>query len=74
VAAALAATGRGTVLETEIGDDNAAYDVEVRLVDGRQVEVSLDETFQVSGQEIDEDKSGDTSSVNDRYFDSSTLG
>jgi uncharacterized membrane protein YkoI len=56
VAAALAATGGGTVLETEAGDDGAAYGVEVRLDDGRQVEVNLDETFKVVNQEPDEDQ------------------
>jgi uncharacterized membrane protein YkoI len=59
VAAALAATGGGTVLETEIGDDGAAYGVEVRLDDGRQVEVNLDENFRVVGREADEDKPGE---------------
>jgi uncharacterized membrane protein YkoI len=59
VAAALAATGGGTVLETEAGDDGAAYGVEVRLGDGRQVEVNLDERFQVVGQEADEDRPGE---------------
>jgi uncharacterized membrane protein YkoI len=59
VAAALAATGGGTVLETEAGDDGAAYGVEVRLTDGRQVEVNLDEAFRVIGQAADEDKPGE---------------
>ena len=59
VAAALAATGGGTVLETEAGDDGAAYGVEVRLADGRQVEVNLDESFKVVAQEADEDKPGE---------------
>ena len=56
VAAALAATGGGTVVETEAGDDGAAYGVEVRLDDGRQVEVNLDESFKVVNQEPDEDQ------------------
>jgi uncharacterized membrane protein YkoI len=56
VAAALAATGGGTVLETEAGDDGAAYGVEVRLDDGRQVEVNLDKGFKVVNQEPDEDQ------------------
>jgi uncharacterized membrane protein YkoI len=61
VRAALAATRGGTVLETETGDDGAAYGVEVRLPDGRQVEVNLDQSFKVIGQEPDEDKPGETS-------------
>jgi uncharacterized membrane protein YkoI len=58
VAAALAATGGGTVLETEAGDDGTAYGVEVRLPDGRQVEVNLDRSFKVVGQEANEDQPG----------------
>jgi uncharacterized membrane protein YkoI len=58
-AAALAHTGGGTVTETEIGDDGAAYSVEVRLADGRQVEVNLDERFVVIGQERDDDGAAD---------------
>lgn len=53
-AAALQATGGGTVIETESGDDGAAYGVEVRLPDGREVEVNLDEAFAVIGQEPDD--------------------
>jgi hypothetical protein len=54
-AAALAHTGGGTVTETEVGDDGAAYSVEVRLADGSQVEVNLDERFNVIGQANDDD-------------------
>ena len=39
---ALEHTGGGTVTESEIGDDGAAYSVEVRLADGSQVEVNLE--------------------------------
>jgi uncharacterized membrane protein YkoI len=58
-AAALVHTGGGTVVETEVGDDGAAYGVEVRLDDGRVVEVNLDENFDVVGQENDDDGAGD---------------
>ena len=54
-AAALEHTGGGTVIETEIGDDGAAYGVEIRLDDGSVVEVALDERFRVIGQESDDD-------------------
>ena len=54
-AAALAHTGSGTVTETEVGDDGAAYSVEIRLPDGREVEVNLDSDFRVIGQEDDDD-------------------
>ena len=53
--AALAHTGGGTVTETELGDDGSAYSVEVRLANGDQVEVNLDENFEVIGQEGDDD-------------------
>lgn len=58
-AAALKHTGGGTVTETEIGDDGAAYGVEIRLANGKQVEVNLDENFAVTGQEVDDDGAGD---------------
>ncbi|HXV58309.1 MAG TPA: hypothetical protein VD704_10615 [Gaiellaceae bacterium] len=58
-AAALAVTGGGTVVETEVGDDGAAYGVEVRLDDGSVVEVSLDEGFRVIGREADDEDSDD---------------
>jgi type IV secretory pathway TrbL component len=58
-AAALRHTGGGTVVETETGDDGAAYGVEVRLSDGRVVEVSLDSNFKVVGREADDDGAGD---------------
>jgi hypothetical protein len=53
--AALAHVGGGTVIETEVGDDGAAYGVEVRLPDGRVVEVALDAGFGVVGQVPDDD-------------------
>lgn len=55
VAAALDHTGGGEVTETEVGDDGAAYGVEIRLDDGTQVEVNLDAEFNVIGQENDDD-------------------
>src|SRR3990172_1904367 len=64
IAAALEHTGGGTVTETETGDDGAAYGVEVRLDDGSQVEVNLDENFNVIGQEADDDGAGDQDGAN----------
>lgn len=58
-AVALESTGGGTVTETEAGDDGAAYGVEVRLDDGRVVEVRLDANFHVLGHEADDDGSDD---------------
>ncbi|MBA2361580.1 MAG: PepSY domain-containing protein [Actinobacteria bacterium] len=57
--AALAHTGGGRVTETEIGDSGAAYGVEVKLANGKQVEVELDENFKVIGQEADDDGPND---------------
>ena len=54
VAAALAFTGGGVVLEAEAGDDGAAYGVEIRTAGGRVVEVHLDAAFAVIGSEADD--------------------
>lgn len=59
VAAALEHTSGGTVTESELGDGGSAYEVEVRLDDGSQVEVNLDENFNVIGDEADDDGAGD---------------
>jgi hypothetical protein len=64
-AAALAAHPGGTVTETETGDDGAAYGVEVKLEDGSQVEVNLDENCKVIGQEQDDDGPNDEDGPDD---------
>ena len=46
-AAALAYTGQGKVTETEVGDEDSYYEVEVTLDNGKQVDVQLDKTFHV---------------------------
>lgn len=56
-AAALTHTGGGEVVESEVGDGGAAYEVEVRFDDGSVVEVQLDERFEVTGSEADDDSS-----------------
>ena len=56
--AALEHTGGGVVIDSEVGDDGAAYSVEIRLDDGRVVEVNLDERFQVTDAQSDEDGAG----------------
>lgn len=53
--AALAHTGGGTVVDSELGDDGATYEVEVRLEDGSVVEVQLDDRFEVFGSTPDDD-------------------
>lgn len=49
--AALAATGGGTVIDREV--DDGGYEVDVRQDDGAVVEVHLDATFTVIGQDRD---------------------
>ena len=46
-AAALAETGEGRVTETEVGDEDSYYEVEVTFDDGRQIDVQLDRDFAV---------------------------
>lgn len=57
-AAALEHTRGGSVVESEVGDGGASFEVEVRLDDGSVVEVQLDERFEVIGDAIDDDGSG----------------
>jgi uncharacterized membrane protein YkoI len=52
-AAALTHTGGGKVTGTEVGDEESYYEVEVTLGDGSQVDVQLDEKFDVVGSESD---------------------
>jgi uncharacterized membrane protein YkoI len=56
--AALAATGGGKVTETEAGDEESYYEVEVTRADGSQIDVQLDREFQVVGQEADDEDDG----------------
>jgi len=53
-AAALAHTGGGRVTDTEVGDEDSYYEVEVTLPDGRQVDVQLDRDFTPVGSSADE--------------------
>ena len=59
VAAAKAHVGEGEVTDTEVGDDGAAYGVEILKADGAQVEVNLDRDFKVIGTEADDDSGPD---------------
>jgi uncharacterized membrane protein YkoI len=52
-AAALQATGGGKVTETEVGDEESYYEVEVTRADGSQVDVQLDRGFNLVGQKAD---------------------
>lgn len=64
-AAALAHTGGGTVIESEAGDDGAAFGVEIRLEDGSVVEVALDANFEVIGDSIDDEGAGEDEGAGD---------
>jgi hypothetical protein len=53
--AALEHTGGGRVTDTEVGDEESKYEVEVTREDGSQVDVQLDDDFEVVGDEADDD-------------------
>jgi uncharacterized membrane protein YkoI len=53
-AAALEHTGGGDVTDTEVGDEESYYEVEVTLPDGSEVDVQLDEDFTVVGDEAED--------------------
>jgi uncharacterized membrane protein YkoI len=57
--AALDYTGGGQVTETEVGDEESYYEVEVTRDDGSQIDVQLDRGFHVVGSNADhEDADG----------------
>ena len=59
-AAALDHVGSGEVTETEVGDEESYYEVEVTRPDGSQTDVQLDRSFDVVGDEADsENEAGD---------------
>ena len=63
--AALAETGGGEVTETEAGDEESAYEVEVTLDDGTEVDVQLDEQFAVVSTSTDDRDADDANEVDD---------
>ena len=64
-AAALAHTGQGRVSDTEVGDEDSYYEVEVTLDDGSQVDVQLDKQFKVVDTKTDRDSREDENSDDD---------
>jgi hypothetical protein len=65
-AAALEHTGEGRVTETEVGDEESYYEVEVTLDDGSQVDVQLDKSFKVVGSSADhEERDGSGNDADD---------
>jgi len=55
-AEALKHTGEGRVTGTEVGDEESYYEVEVTLDNGNQVDVQLDENFNVVGDDGQENE------------------
>jgi hypothetical protein len=55
-AAALEETGGGRVTDTEVGDEESYYEVEVTLENGSQVDVQLDDEFNVVGSSADDER------------------
>ena len=63
-AAALQTTGGGEVTDTEVGDEESYYEVEVTRQNGAEVDVQLDANFAVVATSAD-DKSGEDKSDGD---------
>lgn len=63
--AALEHVGEGKVTETEVGDEESLYEVEVTRDDGSQVDVQLDRGFEVVGDETDESGADESSGAGD---------
>ena len=63
--AALDHTGGGRVTETEVGDEESYYEVEVTLDDCSEVDVQLDENFNVVGSEADDENGAGGGDDND---------
>ena len=57
-AAALEHTRGGRVTDTEVGDEESLYEVEVTLADGTEVAVQLDRGFKVISGEADKSDDG----------------
>ena len=58
-AVALEYIGEGRVTDTEIGDEEGYYEIEITLDNGREVDVHLDEDFKVLGREIEDEEDED---------------
>ena len=55
-AAALAYIGEGRVTDTEVGDEEGYYEIEITKDNGKEVDVHLDENFNVLSKEDDEEE------------------
>ena len=63
--AALQHTGGGTVTDTEVGDEESLYEVEVTKDDGSQVDVQLDADFDVVGDETETGEGDESDEADD---------
>ena len=64
--AALAYTGGGHITDTEVGDEEGHYEVDVTLDDGRQVDVHLDRACNVLNSTAGQDRPSDQDGPNGR--------
>ena len=62
---ALDHTNGGRVTETEVGDEEGYYEVEITNDDGSQVDVHLDRDFNVLGTSADHESPDDKDGPND---------
>jgi len=58
-AVALAHIGEGTVTDTEIGDKEGYYEIEVTLNNESKVDVHIDENFKVLSTELEDNEDDD---------------
>ena len=56
---ALAETGGGEVTDTEVGDEESYYEVEVTLDDGTQTDIQVNRNYEVVGSEIESEPDDD---------------
>jgi hypothetical protein len=68
-AAALEYTGGGRVTETEVGDEEGYYEVEVTLASGEQIDVHLDAEFRVINAESDSEPDDEADEIDDEASD-----
>jgi len=54
-AVALEYIGEGRVTDTEVGDEEGYYEIEIRLDNGKEIDVHLDEDFNVLSTEMDDE-------------------
>lgn len=58
-AAALDHIGEGRVTDTEVGDEEGYYEIEITLNNGNEVDVHLDDNFKVLSTEYEDEEEDD---------------